>query len=35
MVVYGLILMLVMILMPQGLTRGILDAYERSRKNSR
>ena len=32
MVVYGLILMLVMIFMPQGLTRGILDVYERSRK---
>lgn len=34
MVVYGLILMLVMILMPQGLTRGLLDAYERTRKKS-
>jgi branched-chain amino acid transport system permease protein len=33
MLVYGLILMLVMILLPQGLTRGLLDAYERSRKN--
>jgi branched-chain amino acid transport system permease protein len=31
MVVYGLILMLVMIITPQGLTRGILDIYERSR----
>jgi branched-chain amino acid transport system permease protein len=37
MVVYGLILMLVMIITPQGLTRGILDIYERSRttKNKR
>lgn len=32
MVVYGLILMLVMIVMPEGLTRGILDVYERSRR---
>ena len=31
MVVYGLILMLVMIITPQGLTRGILDIYERSK----
>ena len=31
MVVYGLILMLVMIITPQGLTRGFLDIYERSR----
>lgn len=31
MVVYGLILMVVMIFLPQGLTRGILDSYERSR----
>lgn len=31
MLVYGLILMLVMIVYPQGLTRGILDLYERSR----
>jgi branched-chain amino acid transport system permease protein len=34
MVVYGLILMLVMIITPQGLTRGILDIYERSRKTN-
>ncbi len=32
MVVYGLILMLVMIVTPEGLTRGILDIYERSRR---
>jgi len=32
MVVYGLILMLVMILMPQGLTRGFIDIYERSKR---
>ncbi|MBN1930099.1 MAG: branched-chain amino acid ABC transporter permease [Desulfobacterales bacterium] len=32
MIVYGLILMLVMIILPQGLTRGILDIYERSHK---
>jgi len=31
MVVYGLILMLVMIFLPQGLTRGIVDFYERSK----
>jgi branched-chain amino acid transport system permease protein len=31
MVVYGLILMLVMIFVPQGLVRGILDIYERSK----
>ncbi len=31
MVVYGLILMVVMIITPQGLTRGILDIYERSK----
>lgn len=31
MVVYGLILMVVMIFLPQGLTRGILDSYERSK----
>lgn len=31
MVVYGLILMVIMIFLPQGLTRGILDIYERSR----
>jgi branched-chain amino acid transport system permease protein len=32
MIVYGLILMLVMILMPRGLTRGFLDIYERAVK---
>jgi branched-chain amino acid transport system permease protein len=32
MIVYGLILMLVMILMPRGLTRGALDIYERALK---
>jgi branched-chain amino acid transport system permease protein len=31
MVVYGIILMVVMIFLPQGLTRGILDIYERSK----
>ena len=31
MVVYGLILVLIMIFLPQGLTRGLLDLYERSR----
>ena len=31
MVVYGLIMMGVMIVMPQGLTRGLLDIYERTR----
>jgi branched-chain amino acid transport system permease protein len=31
MVVYGLILMVVMIFLPQGLTRGIADIYERSK----
>lgn len=30
MVVYGLILMTIMIFLPQGLTRGLLDLYERS-----
>jgi branched-chain amino acid transport system permease protein len=33
MVIYGLILMLVMIFLPQGLTRGLLDIYERSKNN--
>ncbi|MCF8037289.1 MAG: branched-chain amino acid ABC transporter permease [Desulfobacteraceae bacterium] len=33
MVVYGLILMGVMIFLPRGLTRGVLDVYERYRKN--
>ncbi|MFW6052844.1 MAG: branched-chain amino acid ABC transporter permease [Desulfosalsimonas sp.] len=32
MVVYGLILMIVMIFMPRGLTRGLMDIYERWRK---
>ena len=32
MVVYGLIMMGVMIVMPQGLTRGLLDLYERARE---
>lgn len=31
MVVYGLILMVIMIFLPQGLVRGIVDLYERSR----
>lgn len=31
MVVYGLILMVVMIFLPQGFTRGMLDIYERAR----
>ncbi len=33
MIVYGLVLMVVMILLPQGLTRGIVDLYERSKSN--
>ncbi len=33
MVVYGLILMSVMIFLPQGLTRGLMDIYERSKKS--
>ncbi len=33
MVVYGLILMSVMIFLPRGLTRGLLDIYEHWRKN--
>ena len=33
MVVYGLILMTVMIFLPQGLTRGLMDIYERSKRN--
>jgi len=32
MVVYGLILMIVMIFLPRGLTRGLLDIYERALK---
>ncbi|MCG8686006.1 MAG: branched-chain amino acid ABC transporter permease [Desulfobacterales bacterium] len=34
MIVFGLVLMLVMIFMPQGLTRGFLDIYLRTRKKS-
>ncbi|MFW6080590.1 MAG: branched-chain amino acid ABC transporter permease [Desulfosalsimonas sp.] len=34
MVVYGLILMTVMIFLPRGLTRGLLDIYERWRGNN-
>jgi branched-chain amino acid transport system permease protein len=30
MIVYGLILMIIMIFLPRGLTRGLLDLYERS-----
>lgn len=33
MLIYGLILMLVMIFLPQGLTRGLLDLYERSKNH--
>jgi branched-chain amino acid transport system permease protein len=32
MIVYGLILMIIMIFLPQGLTRGLLDLYEHSRQ---
>lgn len=35
MIVFGLILMVVMIFMPQGLTRGILDMYHKARKKRR
>jgi len=31
MMIYGLILMIVMIFMPQGLTRGLIDIYERAK----
>ncbi|MBF0301526.1 MAG: branched-chain amino acid ABC transporter permease [Desulfamplus sp.] len=34
MIIFGLILMVVMIFMPQGLTRGLLDIYEHSRKKT-
>jgi branched-chain amino acid transport system permease protein len=34
MIVYGLILMLVMIFLPKGLTRGLLDIYERTVKKN-
>ena len=33
MVVYGLVLMTVMIFLPQGLTRGLMDLYERSKRS--
>ncbi|MBF0230862.1 MAG: branched-chain amino acid ABC transporter permease [Desulfamplus sp.] len=33
MIIFGLILMVVMIFMPQGLTRGLIDIYEHSRKS--
>jgi len=33
MLVYGLVLMTVMIFLPQGLTRGLMDLYERSKKS--
>jgi len=35
MLVYGLIMMVVMILLPQGLTRGLLDMYEHARDRYR
>ncbi|SLM29388.1 leucine/isoleucine/valine transporter subunit; ATP-binding component of ABC superfamily (modular protein) [Desulfamplus magnetovallimortis] len=35
MIVFGLILMLVMIFMPQGLTRGLIDIYERSKREKK
>lgn len=34
MMVYGLVLMLVMIFLPKGLTRGIMDIFEKSRKKN-
>ncbi len=34
MIVYGLIMMVVMIFLPRGLTRGILDIYEHARKRT-
>lgn len=34
MMIYGLILMVVMIFMPQGLTRGLLDIYERAKSRN-
>lgn len=34
MVIYGLVLMLIMIFLPQGLTRGIVDIYKNSRKKN-
>ena len=35
MIVYGLVLMIIMIFLPQGLTRGLVDLYERSAGLSR
>jgi branched-chain amino acid transport system permease protein len=34
MIVYGLVLIVIMILLPQGLTRGILDIYERTKSRA-
>jgi len=34
MIIYGLILMVVMIFLPRGLTRGLLDIYERAKRSS-
>lgn len=34
MMVYGLVLMLIMIFLPQGLTRGIIELYENNRKKN-
>jgi branched-chain amino acid transport system permease protein len=35
MIVYGLVLMVIMIFLPQGLTRGLLDIYERSKSRKK
>ena len=35
MIIYGLILMVVMIFLPRGLTRGLLDIYERAKRSPR
>jgi len=35
MIVYGLILMVIMVFLPQGLTRGLLDIYESTRNKAR
>jgi branched-chain amino acid transport system permease protein len=35
MIVYGLILIVIMILLPQGLFRGVLDIYERAGNKTR
>jgi branched-chain amino acid transport system permease protein len=35
MIVYGLVLIVIMILLPQGLVRGILDIYERSKSRAK